>query len=316
MPVQRGAIRPQRAQGVRLPRGFTLVELLVVIAIIGMLVALLLPAVQAARESARRMQCTGNLKQLAQAMHGYQQSFKILPPAGLKRGSPKVRNSPGAWTFPASGFVSVLPYLEETALYEAWDFKVASVFEPNLTLTKRLLAVHRCPSTNLELQGASPSCADRASPSSYALSTGTLYRGETGLSDPDYELLHNGAFVMFGPGFYQVGIDDISSADGSSNTLLLGEMDYGLSNYADDCYPGGLTQWAVAYPGMALASTSGVFNAHEQMTKQEYQTFRSEHPGGANFAMCDGSVRFIDEEIDAKMLNALATRAGQEMLDN
>ncbi len=85
---------------------------------------------------------------------------------------------------------------------------------------------------------------------------------------------------MLGPGYYRVGIDDISAADGASRTLLIGEMGYTLAELTDDCCPGGLTQWAVAYPGQAYGSTGGIFDSRHVVT-HEYEVFRGDHPGGS-----------------------------------
>jgi prepilin-type N-terminal cleavage/methylation domain-containing protein len=287
--------------------GFTLVELLVVIAIIGMLVALLLPAVQAAREAARRSQCSGNLRQLAIAMQGYQDVNGILPPAGSKA---VVYD----WDRTASGFVAVLPFHEEQELFEAWNYKIGPDYDPNLSLTKRPLAIHRCPSTPFETHRNDGVCSNQPAYSSYALSTGTYFRGRRSYTPDPIVLEHNGAFVHFGKGYYRVGLDDISAADGTSNTLLIGEMGYTLENYTGTCVNGGATQWAIAYPGQGLASTSGTFNATLNV-QAEVETFRSEHPGGVYFAMADGSLRFIDELVDARVLNALATRDGGEVVE-
>jgi len=302
------------------PSGFTLVELLVVIAIIGVLVALLLPAAQAARESSRKMQCGNNLRQLGLAVQNYQDSNRILPPAQLFVPSKAALGS-GPSSDPdalaSSGFVAILAFHEETSLYENWNFSKGPLTSPNLDLTTRVLPIHRCPSMNLqELNGAS--CGNKPRPSSYSLSTGSYYRGvyrnpATNTDEP----LHNGAFVGKGPGFYRIKLDAISSADGTSHTLMLGESDYGFVDWPDPCFPYGATQWAIAYSYAAWASTAGVFNSHRIISAgfRDMETYRSEHPGGANFAMCDGSVRFVPDEVDSRLLNALATRDGREIMD-
>jgi prepilin-type N-terminal cleavage/methylation domain-containing protein/prepilin-type processing-associated H-X9-DG protein len=300
-------------------RAFTLVELLVVIAIIGLLVALLLPAVQAAREAARRTQCAGNLRQLALAMQSYQDAQKILPPAGLNRPA-DIPNDPERdrlakeMSRPASGFVSILPHHEEMALFEAWDFSTGPDFQPNLALTQKILPIHRCPSMPFELQRMDGVCQNRPAASSYALSGGTYFRAKVpGTSPVKFE--NNGAFVHFGKGYYRVGLDDISAADGTANTLLLGEMGFTLQNYNFDiCWNGGTTNWAIGYPGQGIASTAGVFNA-DWNVQAEVEVFRGHHPGGAYIAMCDGSVRFFDEMMSARVLNALATREGGEIIE-
>jgi prepilin-type processing-associated H-X9-DG protein len=295
----------------------TLVELLVVIAIIGLLVALLLPAVQAAREAARRTHCASNLRQLALAMHSYNDVKRILPPAGVNA------TKTSEITFFISGFVGALPFHEEEAYFKQWDLSKSAVVPPNSKLNQRRLAIHSCPSMVLEMaadMGPGGPCENNGLPSSYALSTGTLYRGRLnfyGIPNDNNEYLHNGAFVQYGKGYYRVGLDDISAADGTAHTFLMGEMGFGLVNYDDPsgCYKGGGTQWATAYPGMALASTGGVFNAKFN-TGRETDTFRSEHPGGVYMAFCDGSVRFVNEMIDDAVLDALATRDGGEFVEH
>ncbi len=144
----------------RRSRGFTLVELLVVIAIIGILIALLLPAVQAAREAARRSQCANNMKQIALALHNYESTFKMYPAAGRGYGmcpgmpaNGEVKNS--------NGLVSLLPYVEQAALYDRFDHRLAysvhnyrssgtvvgdAATNPNFALSETILAAFLCPS--------------------------------------------------------------------------------------------------------------------------------------------------------------------------
>jgi prepilin-type N-terminal cleavage/methylation domain-containing protein/prepilin-type processing-associated H-X9-DG protein len=135
------------------PRGFTLIELLVVIAIIGILIALLLPAVQAARESARRIQCTNNLKQIGVALHTYHDAFGVFPPAYV--GNPTISGTVNGVSFPdgngngASGFAwgaLLLPQLEQVPLYQQFDFKRACWAAENLTPARAKLSVFLCPS--------------------------------------------------------------------------------------------------------------------------------------------------------------------------
>lgn len=288
-------------RAVRLRAGFTLIELLVVIAIVAILVALLLPAINAVREAARRMQCMNNVKQLALGVHTFDSARKVLPPAS-------VRQPTFTGDRPASGFVMILSFIEEQELADAWDYSVNPGDEPNRTLTHRIISVHRCPSASLEKRSSSAACTARAAASSYALSTGTYFRG----AGPDNVSVHNGAFVAYGKDFRRVSIARISAADGTSKTLLLGEMGYTLRDYTDACYPGGTTQWAIAYPASAWASTAGVFNSSKYSATSDLEVFRGDHAGGVSMSFVDGSVRFIEDTIDANLLNSLATRAGGE----
>ena len=133
-----------RKSGIQDPRcGFTLVELLVVITIIGILIALLLPAVQSAREAARRMQCQNNLKQLALAVHGYHDVHGVLPASKIQYGANSGYDRLMAWT------VAILPFVEQQALYDLWDSNV-SQNAPGLNNGNRIvrsthLPLHTCP---------------------------------------------------------------------------------------------------------------------------------------------------------------------------
>ena len=282
----------------RCARGFTLVELLVVIAIIGVLIAMLLPAVQMARESGRRMQCCSHLRQVAQGMHLYNGSSGFLPPArqgGLH-----------------SAFVLLLPYVEQKSLYDRYNFKLQYNQGTNAAIIETEIHLYLCPSMYLPraVPDPDPACGEFGAPGSYVVSTGS-----------DFTFLtanHNGAIIH--PDSGRTNLATISNSDGTSNTFLVGEMDYGLENYLwESCRAGelrgGATRWASGYPGVTLGSTYGVFNAQRMRDNvSEYLTFRSDHPGGANFAMCDGSVRFIADSISEVTLDALSTRDGGEVV--
>ncbi len=119
-------------------KGFTLVELLVVIAIIGVLVGLLLPAVQSAREAARRMSCSNNMKQLGLALLNYESAFKVLPPSRIALSNPTFQQS---WT------MMILPHLEQGNNYNLYDKNLNWFHQNNLPVTTQQIATFKCPST-------------------------------------------------------------------------------------------------------------------------------------------------------------------------
>jgi prepilin-type N-terminal cleavage/methylation domain-containing protein/prepilin-type processing-associated H-X9-DG protein len=275
----RRAGRPLNGQA----RGFTLVELLVVIAIIGTLVGLLLPAVQAARETARRMQCGNNLKQIALAAHNFNDAHRQLPASYIDQG--------------ASAFVAILPFLEETSLYEMYDPKKSPDDDANKPFASKSVAVFICPTMSLPSPEPSPGW------SSYGICTGSGYGHFVNSTHPEY---HNGAIIEATKGRTSIGL--ISSRDGSSKTFLVGELDYGLGMLPGNIN-GGSTRWASGYPFASTGTTAGVFNSDRPVTGfWELNTFRSDHPGGVNMALVDGSVRFVPDTTQSDVLRWLANR--------
>ena len=303
--------------------GFTLVELLVVIAIIGILVALLLPAVQAAREAARRMSCSNNLKQLGLAMQLYHDVHRRLPPAALGVRSGSHQGQP-VHDAGLTAWVSILPFHESQSLYEQFDFSGNAWAPVNQEPARRTPAVHRCPSMSLPQSDHAPEGY-----SSYAVSTGTKrYRNE----------LHNGAIVdamnvfrgeriSLGMSFEEATmpwttIDEISAADGTSNTLLAGE--FGVqekdTSHLPFSFPNNgpnLGRWALSYPYNSTASVFGTFNASRIpiFDIPSYDSFRGPHLGGVQFVFVDGSVHLVTESIDARVLNQLAARNDRTTID-
>jgi prepilin-type N-terminal cleavage/methylation domain-containing protein len=273
-------------------RGFTIVELLVVIVIIGILAGLLLPAIQQAREAARRMGCSSNLRQIGLALHGYDHTYGRLPPTILPSG--------------ASGWVSTLPYVEQSALYSRWNFSSKLTEVHNAKLAKKTPSVWRCPSmvlpdTNSERNGFS----------SYAFSTGSEYYRKS---------LNNGAIVDWmnqlvwerGEEMASTSIGELSVLDGSANTILAGELGFGIKDLQPN---GGFTQWAQGYPYHSAASMAGTFNARRgKFDFRSWETFRGPHPGSVLVVMSDGSVDGISESTDATLLDQLASRNDGQVL--
>ena len=295
-PSQRSRFRAARPSSIAtFSAGFTLVELLVVIAIIGVLIALLLPAVQAAREAGRRTQCQNNLRQIGHAAHLYDNTLGQLPYA-------RVGGDHGE----ASTFVALLPCLEQEGLFRRYQQQLGPFAGTNAEISGLRLSVFICPTMAL------PDAAETPGYASYGISTGSDYcRYPLRIADaqPD-PTNHNGAIID--PVRGHTSIAHIANADGSSNTVMIGELDYGLTNMAQrtgGSMVGGSTQWARAYPGTTWCSMAGVFNSDRLITGfLEWETFRSDHSGGAYFLFVDCSVRFVRDTATPDVLKHLAER--------
>ena len=282
--------------------GFTLVELLVVIAVIGVLIALLLPAVQSAREAARRCSCRNNLRQIGLATMNFHDTTGHLPP-------PKMGD---AGTTPlGSTLVLLLPFLEEGTRFAQYD-QTKPIHDPhNAPITTGTVDVYLCPS--MRLPEGSPANGDLPlGPGSYVISTRTDYKPFT----------NNGAFDnVASDGKYHLAFRHIT--DGTSNTLLAGEINYA---FQDQELPASATggsapgqrssfAWAEGYWlqawGHMASSLPVLFNNNEQyLPPFSSRTYRSDHPGGVQFVMLDGSVQFLADDSDPTVREALVTRAG------
>jgi prepilin-type N-terminal cleavage/methylation domain-containing protein/prepilin-type processing-associated H-X9-DG protein len=283
-------------------RGFTLVELLVVIAIIGILVGLLLPAVQSAREAARRMQCSNNLKQIGLGLLNYESSTKRLPPGGIESNF-------------ISGFASILPYLEQGNIYQQYDFALYYTHPYNVAVSKQKIATYLCPSTNIprdvpaNATTSSGAAIEVGSAATYLLNEGTnQYMAECDGAFPAIYTTYRNRFLKIG-----------DFTDGTSNTIAVGETTYDFPQYRwSASIPAplggtvrwGTARWIVGYPRVGMGSTLFPLNATRVSITGGYT---SQHPGGANFSFIDGSVRFVSNSVDAIALNAVSTRAKGEV---
>jgi prepilin-type N-terminal cleavage/methylation domain-containing protein/prepilin-type processing-associated H-X9-DG protein len=277
-------------------RAFTLIELLVVIAIIGILVALLLPAVQSAREASRRSQCANNLKQIGLAFHNYHDTYKRFPNSAF---DPAYATN--------SCFVSILPFLEQKNISDLYDFTRPNTDPVNMAAVSKRIDIYICPSAAFQRIVPDPTCdgSSRAA-GTYAVCTGSTNPWATATNP------HNGAIVNIASGF--TGMHSIT--DGTSNTFLAGESDWNYPDYLFTSGPctgqqrWGFTYWSSPYPLATGFATFNGFN-HRRLdgVSGRLACFRSDHSGGANFVLCDGAVRFFAQTVPQSTLDALATRA-------
>lgn len=306
------------------PRAFTLVELLVVIAIIGMLVALLLPAIQAARETARTCICRSHLRQIGLAVQNFHDVHKTLPPPKVLGGNGGLYSDPtesDQFSQRGSVFVLLLPYLEEGNRYASYDLTKSVTHSKNLPITSRPLDLYMCPSMALPREVPHEGAGETLGPGSYMMSVYTDYGDSKETNGAfDRPVFHKNA-----PTRYDLPLSRIT--DGTTNTLLIGENCYNLPNLPWPEAPGnekwGDHAWAEGY--WALAWGNIQWTLYEKFNLPAYnrtnfknpkdllRVFRSDHRGGAQFVFLDSSVRFIPEDIDYNVLKALVTRAGEEV---
>ncbi|WP_417388213.1 DUF1559 domain-containing protein [Gimesia sp.] len=290
-------------------RGFTLIELLVVIAIIAILIALLLPAVQQAREAARRSSCKNNFKQVGLALHNYHDTFTAFPiGAGISGGC---SGYSGAHMF--SWGVRILPYLDQTNIYNNLNFSGSTPFVPaNFSSSTCLAPVmpFLCPSNPQP-----DTIVNKAGAFAGALPDGMGRTDMGGVADSISWKCNSGAGVRptsVGNGILfaisRIKMRDI--IDGASNTLMVGEVTGSLSS-------SGLN--GNSYTGYDVFDTSNGINSIDTVPGGgsfafRPQGFSSFHVGGAHFVLGDGSVRFISENIDQGTLSAITTRNGREVV--
>ena len=290
--------------------GFTLVELLVVIAIIGILIALLLPAVQAAREAARRMSCSNNLKQIGLALHMYHDTNKCLPPGWIafdpSSGQPHWFGQPG-WGWAAR----ILPFMEQTTVYKNLvHFELPITDSANAEVRLTELAVFRCPSDTGEgtfvLEGGGPYVGS-GSFSPVELPVGN-YLGVFGPLD-FHDVCPSGTCDGGGPLVFQRAVRFRDITDGLSQTFVVGERSRKLA-------PGtwvGLVTGGLHAPARIVGVATYPPNSEEE-EEHYYHNFSSRHPSGTHFLSADGSVKLIPETIDTVTYHGLCTRSGNEVI--
>ncbi len=307
---------------------FTLIELCVVTAICSVLIALILPAVQNARESARRIVCSSQLRQLGLALHQYEGTHRVFPPGMQVIPFKGVRSYSKAfgWTIP------LLPHLEQTALYGEFNFNLdCQIHQRHLTV--RRIQILECPSDphaqipiDWRRPGTDPFWGD------YDLGGwgATSFLGVSGTdgfvttqhptdcdryqADDEHRGLHAGMFY----GNSSIGFRDVM--DGTSSTLLLGERGvtsgmgkWGGPGFAHKC-PAGLGD--VLLPGVIEGTYEGRGGVVlPKAVASDAEIWWSWHPGGTHFLLVDGSVHFASYSIDRGVQFARSTRAGTEIVE-
>lgn len=273
--IHRNLFGPEKSR--RRSHGFTLIELLVVIAIIAILIALLLPAVQQARESARRTQCKNHVKQIGLAMHNYHDVFGRFPPGSVYGG-----DIGGDQKNVINAFVFILPYIEQTAVYNQWNFNYSQAHANNNTADGTIITSYFCPSrTRTMMKNASSEALG-----DYALSTGT------GPANTNVQSTHTGAFNQN----TNFGFRDFK--DGSSNVFMVGEKRVSQQD-------GPQYRWGFH----AARNTTSHMNINVTTFGDPDANFGSDHTGGAHFLFGDGAVRFLSENMDKATYRNLSDRA-------
>jgi len=312
----------------RIERGFTLVELLVVIAIIGILVALLLPAIQAAREAARRTECGNNMKQLGLALHNYHDVHNIFPPAYLQPGgapysSTYVGAAGSGKNRNFTGHIYMLPYIEQQAIYDQIDFRLAvgnadwygiggGGYQHDATDVR--LQAYECPS-EVDFRYYNP----------------RTYNG-TNYYDCEKAWRTNYGFVMHLYDHYQRGnYRRVTSYPswrersmfGMNGAAVLGEILDGTSTTMA-MIETPMKKWSTVYGPYwnmyvytsPIVPTRGINKPYRPATDPERKVYAwgagSFHPGGCQMILADASVRFISDGIDQTTLGALVTIKGGE----
>lgn len=305
------------ARGARLDRGFTLVELLVVIAIVATLMALLLPAAQAAREVARRMACSNNLRQIGIALHNYHDTFGSLPLAhcpGRNAGGEFLQQS---WT------KQLLPFLEQSPVVARWDGSLGFAQGANRDLLENPFAVYKCSSSpapgvdRFDLGGYP--AADTTDPRGPAFDAGTEeYFAASEFVGPWPKRIGSGTGMLPYPTSTRratpVRLQDVP--DGLSQTIAVGECAGGGQVFRAGGKPAGMKQWPALghWGGRNRLSLRRYDPAGTQLgrglcvvncTNENGANLFSFHPGGANVLLGDGACRFLSDATAVEVMAAL-----------
>jgi prepilin-type N-terminal cleavage/methylation domain-containing protein/prepilin-type processing-associated H-X9-DG protein len=305
--------------------GFTLIELLVVIAIIAVLIALLLPAVQQAREAARRTQCKNNLKQFGLSMHNYHDTFNRFP----------CSINPGNFGNPVGvgAMVHLLPYIDQAPLYNSINFVSATTWQAPVGTTAAVGSRYfeiappgfRCPSdTSSPYYPGTNGIQGNWATASYGLSGGAQREdgngcasyygnpfgtGPTAHGDSRDPNAISGMFSRYG---FSAAIKDVT--DGTSNTILMGECRAECSDHQRHGWANTNANWLFTTAPLNYQTCLNGSGCSSNSNWQTSQGFKSRHVGGAHVLLCDGSVRFVSENIDYNNYQRLGDRHDNQVV--
>ena len=308
----------------RTARGFTLIELLVVIAIIGILIALLLPAVQAAREAGRKTQCGNNLKQMGLALTQYHGTHNSFPPAKIYSGHCAASNGGLGLTLNTTGFALILPFLEEANLHRSMNFSLASVDDaiaPNLNIVGPSAANATAIAINVKTF-LCPSDV-YAPPFNGAQRSNYLFNGG-GYTELDCAATGQPKKNLQGAFYSDLSTKiDVDFRDGLSGTVLVGESVQSKFSPTSGPYWGGgyftSSHGRVVSPALANEYKFYLPNAawaEPNPSKLSYAyVFSSRHPGGVQSVFGDGSVKYIKNSIDGQIWYSMHTIKNGEVYD-
>jgi prepilin-type N-terminal cleavage/methylation domain-containing protein len=319
------------------PRAFTLVELLVVIAIIGVLVALLLPAIQAAREAARRTQCANNMKNIGLAVHNYHDSRRELPPMRVDDHQP-------TWA------MLILDYMEQAQVKKLWDYSKGCFYDQALETRGAIIEAYFCPSQahDSRLIVATPDTVHghprrdvvtlengwSGAISDYRTVSGSSctidFFDESGAARQIVNGAYDGSTGAWVDGAMPQALrSKVTYTDGNRRKLNTFKGQTSLKNVTD----GTSLTLMIGEAGRALSESSHAFNGdslpgypvgHGRPFCQRCSTPESEggdfgfggaHPGTVHFIMCDASVQSLQKDMDLNVLDRMATRSGDDLYD-